>query len=74
MGAKKIMNRHFTKVELEVIRLVAEGKTNKEIADDLHWVEGTVKNYLQNILNKTGLKNRVQLAVYYMKDMKDDIQ
>ena len=67
-----MMIHHFTKVELEVIRLVAEGKTNKEIADDLHIVEGTVKNYVKNILNKTGLKNRVQLAVYYMKELNDD--
>ncbi|MCL6589272.1 MAG: LuxR C-terminal-related transcriptional regulator [Firmicutes bacterium] len=64
------MNLHFTKLELEVIKLVVEGKTNKEIAGDLHLVEGTVKNYLKKILNKTGLKNRVQLAVYYLENLK----
>jgi DNA-binding NarL/FixJ family response regulator len=66
------MNFHFTKLELEVIKLVAKGKTNKEIAADLHLVEGTVKNYLKKILNKTGLKNRVQLAVYYLENLKED--
>jgi len=57
----------LTKIELEIMRLVAEGKTNREIAAEIHLVEGTVKNYLENILNKAALKNRTQLAVYYVE-------
>ncbi len=53
--------------ELQVISLVAEGCSNKEIAERLFLSEGTVRNYISNILDKMGLRDRTQLAVYYLK-------
>ena len=52
--------------ELEVIRLTAEGLSNKEIAARLYLSEGTVRNYLTTILDKLNLRDRTQLAVFYL--------
>ncbi|MCD2493520.1 response regulator transcription factor [Lacrimispora sp. NSJ-141] len=52
--------------ELEVIRLVARGLSNKEIADEMYLSEGTVRNYLSTILDKLELRDRTQLAVFYL--------
>lgn len=51
--------------ELEIIRLVAEGLNNKEIASKLYLSEGTVRNYLSTILEKLNLRDRTQLAIFY---------
>ena len=51
--------------ELSIIRLVADGYSNKEIASELFLGEGTVRNYLSNILEKLNLRDRTQLAVFY---------
>lgn len=51
--------------EMEVIRLVAKGLNNREIANTLYLSEGTVRNYLTVILDKLGLRDRTQLAVFY---------
>lgn len=55
--------------ELDVIRLVAKGMNNKEIAQSLYLSEGTVRNYLSAILDKLDLRDRTQLAVFYYKHM-----
>ncbi|MBI4770053.1 MAG: response regulator transcription factor, partial [Chloroflexi bacterium] len=47
-----------------VLALVAAGKTNREIARDLHLGEGTVRNYVSNILSKLSLANRAEAAAY----------
>jgi len=60
----------FTERELDVIKAVAEGLSNKEIAAKLFLSEGTVKNYITSILNKTKLKHRTQIAIYYLKGKK----
>ena len=49
--------------ELEVVRLVAQGASNKEIAAALFLAEGTVKNHLTNILGKLGVTDRTQAAL-----------
>jgi DNA-binding NarL/FixJ family response regulator len=54
----------LTHREEEVARLVAEGLTNREIAGKLHLSEHTVKNYVFSIFEKTGVSNRVGLALY----------
>lgn len=54
--------------ELEIMMLVAEGKSNKEIADYLVIAEGTVKNHLSNILSKLDVKDRLN-AVVKAKEM-----
>ncbi|GLY48680.1 response regulator transcription factor [Lentzea sp. NBRC 102530] len=50
--------------EAEVLRLVASGATNREIADRLHLSEGTVKNHISRILGRLGLRDRTQAALY----------
>ena len=55
----------ITEKEYEIIELVAEGLSNKEIASDLILSEGTVRNYITSILEKLDLRDRTQLAVFY---------
>ena len=52
--------------EVDIIRLVADGLSTKEIADALCFGEGTVRNYLSTILNKLNLRDRTQLAIWYL--------
>ncbi len=54
----------LTAREVEVLKMVAEGATNNEIASGLFITENTVKNHLRNILSKLHLQNRIQAAVY----------
>jgi DNA-binding NarL/FixJ family response regulator len=56
-----------TEREVEVIKLIAEGHSNKEIGEHLFLSEGTIKNYISSILSKLQLKQRTQIAVYYLK-------
>lgn len=60
---------NISEKELDIIRLVADGLSNKEIAASLFLSEGTVRNYLSNILDKLDLRDRTQLAVYYYKHL-----
>ncbi len=53
--------------EQTIISLVAEGLNNREIAEKLFLSEGTVRNYLSHILEKLGLRERTQLAVFYYR-------
>ena len=55
----------ISKKEFSIIRLVADGYSNKEIASELFLSEGTVRNYLSTILEKLNLRDRTQLAVFY---------
>jgi NarL family two-component system response regulator LiaR len=57
----------LTDREQEVIRLVVEGKSNREIADELVISEKTAKAHISNILGKLGLDDRTQMAVYAIK-------
>lgn len=54
--------------EQAIIELVAEGLSNREIAGKLYLSEGTVRNYISTILEKLGLRDRTQLAVFYYKN------
>ena len=53
--------------ELKVLALIAQGKTNKEIATSLYLGEGTVRNYVSNILGKLGLSNRAEASAYAIR-------
>lgn len=58
----------LTERELDIVRLVGAGKTNKEIAQQLFLSVGTVKNHVTGILQQTGLRDRTQLAIYAVKN------
>ncbi len=60
----------YTARELDIIKAVAEGLSNKEIASRLFISEGTVKNYITSILAKEHLSHRTALAVYYLTGKK----
>ena len=53
--------------ELEVLKLIANGKDNGQIAGDLHISPKTVKNHISNILMKLQIDNRIQAAVYAVR-------
>ena len=53
----------FTQRELEVLREITGGDTNQEIAESLHLSVATVKSHILNMLEKTGFRNRTELAV-----------
>jgi len=53
--------------EIEVLKLIANGKNNAEIASDLFVSSKTVKNHISNILTKLQISNRIQAAVYAVK-------
>lgn len=57
----------LTKRELAVIKRVGEGKTNKEIAEELFLSVGTVKNHVTAILQKLHLRDRTQLAIFAVR-------
>ena len=58
--------------ELKVLSLIVQGKTNKEIAASLYLSEGTVRNYVGNILDKLGLANRAEATAYAVRHNLDD--
>jgi len=56
------------KTDINIIRCLADGYNNKDIAETLNFSEGTVKNRISRILGLTGLKDRTQLVVYALKN------
>ena len=56
--------------ESGLVQLIAEGMSNKEISERMFLSEGTVKNYISSILSKLDLKQRTQIAVYYLTGKK----
>ncbi len=50
--------------EYEILCMIAEGYSNREIAEELFFTEGTVKNYVSKVLNTLHLRDRVQAAIY----------
>ena len=54
----------LTEQEIRVLSLIAEGNTNREIAEALYLGDGTVRNYVSNILSKLGVSNRAEAAAY----------
>ena len=66
----------LTARELEVLKLVAKGMSNREIADELFISENTVKNHVRNILEKLHLHSRMEAVMYALRekllDLRDD--
>ncbi len=61
-------DKPLTEREMETLRLVAQGLTNPEIAESLVISERTVRNYVSTILDKLHLANRVQAALYALRE------
>jgi two-component system nitrate/nitrite response regulator NarL len=57
----------LTRREIEILQLVSEGLSNKEIGSRLSITEGTVKNHVHNALEKLQLENRIQAAAYVVR-------
>ncbi|ADL43476.1 two component transcriptional regulator, LuxR family [Caldicellulosiruptor obsidiansis OB47] len=60
--------KNLSERELEIARLIAQGYSNKDISKMLFISEGTVRNYISTILEKLELKNRTQIAIYYLSN------
>jgi DNA-binding NarL/FixJ family response regulator len=56
--------KHLTAQERRILELLAEGRSNRQIADTLFLAEKTVKNYVSNVLAKMGMSRRTEAAVY----------
>ncbi len=56
-------------METQLVFWIAEGLNNKEIAEKMHFSEGTIRNYLSTILEKLKLRDRTQVAIYYFKNL-----
>lgn len=67
-AACQSMKKDFTDREQDVLKLVAQGYDNKEIAAELCLAEGTVRNQISRLLEKLELKDRTQLAIYAVKN------
>jgi DNA-binding NarL/FixJ family response regulator len=65
---KQLQITDLTKRELEVLTLIANGKGNKEVADELHISTKTVDSHKMHILDKLGLKNTAELVKYAIKN------
>lgn len=63
----QVLGVHFTEREQEMIRMLSEGNTNREIADRLHLSEGTVKNYMMTIYQKMKVKRRTEALAWITK-------
>lgn len=63
-SAQLLHSGEITAREVEVLRLIAMGASNREIAQRLIISEGTVKNHISNMLNRLGLRDRTQAAIY----------
>jgi DNA-binding NarL/FixJ family response regulator len=59
--------KELTAAEFNIVTLIAEGMSNKEIASKLFLSEGTVKNYITDILSKLAVRDRTQIAIMYLK-------
>lgn len=65
---KKKPDVNLTPRETEIMKLISEGLSNKEISAKLYLSEGTIRNYVTALLEKLELRDRTQLAIYYLKN------
>lgn len=64
ISIKERLSNTLTPREIEVVELVMQGKSNKQIGSELFLTEGTVKNYISRILDKLDLHNRTELVLF----------
>ena len=65
---QQIASPSLTPREVEVLRFVAKGMSNREIAEELYISENTVKNHVRNILEKLQMKSRMEAAMYAVRE------
>lgn len=65
---KNDINSGLGEREMEILKLIGEGFNNKEISEKLYLTEGTVRNYVTKLLEKLEMRDRTQLAIYYVKN------
>jgi DNA-binding NarL/FixJ family response regulator len=73
-GATALRQPELTGREIEILGLVGEGKTSKEIADELFISENTVRNHVRNILDKLGMKSRFEAVNWAYREGLIDIR
>ncbi len=73
-GSAAIRSPELTGREIEILGLVGEGKTSKEIADELFISENTVRNHVRNILDKLGMKSRFEAVNWAYREGLIDIR
>jgi len=65
---QSIIYSKLTEREIEITRLIVQGKNNKQIAQELYISESTVKNHISNIMYKLSLKNRTELVAIAVRE------
>lgn len=65
----KNIDIELTEREMDIIKLVGQGLSNREIANKLFLSDGTVRNYVAALLEKLNLRDRTQLAIFYIKNL-----
>lgn len=66
--SKELGKYNFSEKEIEIIKYIAKGLSNKEISEELYLSEGTIKNNITNILSKVSLRDRTQIAIFAFKN------
>jgi len=69
---KKITLPNLSSREFDILKLIGHGLSNKEISEILFLSEGTVRNYITILLEKFELRDRTQLAIFYVKNYPDE--
>ncbi len=67
-SGSKVFELLLSPREMEIVKLIADGLSNREIGEKLFLTNGTVRNHISTILEKTGLEHRTQIAVKYLKN------
>ncbi len=68
-GKRSHLEGTLSERKIEVLKLVGQGRSNSEIAETLHISEGTVKNYVSQIFEQLGVRDRVQAALIAQKEL-----
>lgn len=71
---KDFSKYNLQEIEIEIMRLIAEGYSNKEVSEKVFLSQGTVKNKITDILSKLNLRDRTQIAIFYIKNGKQNIK
>jgi two-component system NarL family response regulator len=74
VAQQKVLAPRLTDRELQVLKLVAQGLSNREVAEQLFISENTVKNHVRNILEKLHLHSRMEAVVYAVREKLLDIR